>query len=71
VRTLPLRLLIDRKTLGAYHAEFTGRAAALVNKLFPEIKIVAAALLKRKSLTQADVRRLMNRARRKKNGASA
>jgi hypothetical protein len=71
VRTLPLRLPIDRKTLGAYHAEFTGRAAALVNKLFSEIKIVAAALLKRKSLTQADVRRLMNRARRKKNGASA
>jgi hypothetical protein len=64
VRELPLRLLVDRKTLGAYHAEFTGRAAVLVKKLFPEIKIVAAQLLKRKVLTQSQVRRLMNRARR-------
>ena len=48
----------------AYRAELEARSKALVKKLFPEIQIVARALLKKKVLTQAEVRRLMNRARR-------
>jgi hypothetical protein len=49
----------------AYRAELEARSKALVARLWPAIQIVAAALLKRKTLTQAEVRRLMNRARRK------
>jgi hypothetical protein len=48
----------------AYRAELEARAKALVKKLYPEIKFVAAELLKRRTLTQTQVRRLMNRARR-------
>jgi hypothetical protein len=48
----------------AYRAALEARAAALVKKLWPEIQQVAHALLKHKTLTQAQVRRLMNRARR-------
>jgi hypothetical protein len=57
------------KTLGrygdaAYRVELEARAAALVRELYPAIKVVAAALLKHRTLTQSQVRRLMNRARR-------
>jgi hypothetical protein len=48
----------------AYRAELEARAFALVKELWPEIKIVAAALLKHKVLSAAEVRRLMKRARR-------
>jgi hypothetical protein len=37
---------------------------ALVEKLWPEIDAIARALLEHKTLSQAQVRRLMNRARR-------
>lgn len=58
------------KTLGrygdaAYRAQLEARSAMLVCKLRLEIKIVAAELLKRRTLTQAEVRRLMIRGRRK------
>jgi hypothetical protein len=45
----------------AYRAALEQRAAALVKKLFPEIKRVARALLEHKTLTQAQVRQLMKR----------
>jgi hypothetical protein len=48
----------------AYQSELEARAKALVKQLWPQIQIVAAALLKKKVLTQAEVRRLMIRARR-------
>jgi hypothetical protein len=57
--------LLDRKTLDAHHAKYEARARDLVRELWAEIKIVAAALLKRKVLTERQVRELMNRARRR------
>jgi hypothetical protein len=47
----------------AYRADLEARARALVRKLWPQIQIVAAALLKRKRLTQWQVRKLMADAR--------
>jgi hypothetical protein len=55
--------LLSRKTLDAYHAKYEARATALVKQLWPEIKIVAAALLKRQTLTERQVRKLMADAR--------
>jgi hypothetical protein len=54
--------MLERDGDAAYRAELEARAKALVARLWPEIKIVAAALLKHKTLSQAQVRRLMNRA---------
>jgi hypothetical protein len=59
------------KTLGrygdaAYRAQLEARAKALVARLWPEIELVAGHLLKHKKLTQAQVRRLVNRAVRRK-----
>jgi ATP-dependent Zn protease len=48
----------------AYQSKLETRAKALVKQFWPEIQCVAAALLKKKVLTQAEVRRLMIRARR-------
>jgi hypothetical protein len=56
--------LLSRKTLDAHHAKYEARARDLIRKLWPEIKIVAAAWLKRKTLTELQVRRLTNRVRR-------
>jgi hypothetical protein len=50
----------------AYQSKLEARAKALVKKLWPQIQIVAAALLKKKVLSQAEVRRLMGDARRTK-----
>jgi hypothetical protein len=47
-----------------YRSKLEARAKALVREQWPAIRRVAAALLKKKVLSQADVRRLMNRARR-------
>ena len=52
------------ETREEFQAKLEARAKALVRELWQEIKIVAAALLKRKTLSCAEVRRLMNRARR-------
>jgi hypothetical protein len=57
--------LLSRKTLDAYHAKYEARARVLVRELWPDIQRVAKALLKKKVLTQSQVRRLMNRARRR------
>jgi hypothetical protein len=48
----------------AYRAKLDARAQALVDQLWPEIQIVARELLARKKLSHAELRRLMNRARR-------
>jgi hypothetical protein len=56
--------LLDRKTLDVHHAKYRVRAEALVRELWPEIRCVARALLKHKTLTESQVRRLMNRTRR-------
>jgi hypothetical protein len=45
----------------AYRAQLEERSKSLVRELWPEIKIVAAALLKYRTLTQAQVRQLMKR----------
>jgi hypothetical protein len=58
--------MLGRHGDAAYRAELEARAAALVKKLYPEIKFVAAALLKRKVLTQAQVKKLMADARKGK-----
>jgi hypothetical protein len=50
---------------GAYQSKLEARAKALVKQLWPQIQIVAAALLKRKVLSEADVRKLMAGARRR------
>jgi hypothetical protein len=56
---------LDHYGDAAYRAELEARAAALVARLWPEIKLVAGHLLKRETLTQTEVRRLMSRARRR------
>ena len=48
----------DRKAREACHSKLEARAKALVRELWPEIKIVAAALLKRKTLTERQVRKM-------------
>jgi ATP-dependent Zn protease len=55
---------LKREGDDAYRAQLEARAKALVKKLWPDIQRVAKALLKKKVLTQSQVRRLMNRARR-------
>jgi hypothetical protein len=55
---------LDRKTLSAYHAKYRARATALVDQFWPEIKVVARALLARKMLSCAAVRKLVTDARR-------
>ena len=60
----PKRRLLSAKTLEALRLEFNERALALVEKLWPEIDAIARELLEHKILTQAEVRRLMDRARR-------
>lgn len=55
--------IVDAKTLAACHAKFDARTKALVRELWPEIKAVAGALLKKKVLSQAEVLRLMTEAR--------
>jgi hypothetical protein len=57
--------MLGRYGDAAYRAELEARAAALVRELWPQIRTVAAALLKKKVLSQAEVRRLMNRPRKK------
>ena len=54
----------DRKARDACRSRLEARARALVRELWPEIKIVAAALLKEKVLSCAQVRKLMIAARR-------
>jgi hypothetical protein len=60
----PPHRLLDRKTLDNYHAKYSARATALVEQLWPKIQIVAAALLERKTLSYAEVCKLMTEARR-------
>jgi hypothetical protein len=48
----------------AYRAGLEMRAKDLVRELWPDIQRVARELIKHETLSQADVRRLMNRARR-------
>jgi hypothetical protein len=55
---------VSRATLKARHAKYRARAKALVDQIWSDIEIVARALLEHKTLSQAQVRRLMNRARR-------
>jgi hypothetical protein len=55
----PWYQLPSSKIIDARRAVLEARAKDLVRKLFPEIKTVAAALLKHKTLTQAQVRKLM------------
>jgi hypothetical protein len=51
--------VLDHKALKPYHAKFEARAAALVKQLWPQIERVAEALLEHKSLTEAEVYKLM------------
>jgi hypothetical protein len=55
---------LDRKTLSTYHAKHRARATALVDQFWPEIKVVVRALLARKMLSCAAVRKLVTDARR-------
>ena len=48
----------------AYRADLEARALALIRELWPAIQRVARALCKHKTLSQAQVRKLMTRARR-------
>jgi hypothetical protein len=59
----PHERVLSHKTLEALHTKYSARATVLVRELWPEIKIVSAALLKRRVLTERQVRRLMNQAR--------
>jgi hypothetical protein len=60
----PPEKILDRKSFDALHARFRIRAAALVARLWPQIQVVAAELIKHRILSCADVRKLMHRARR-------
>jgi hypothetical protein len=55
---------VDDHTLDILHARYRIRAAVLVNRLWPQIRIMARELFHRKVLSFDEVRRLMNRARR-------
>jgi hypothetical protein len=61
----PPERIIDINTLNAACEPLARRSKALVRELWPEIKIVAAALVERVVLSEAEVRKLMSRARRK------
>ena len=60
----PPERIVDEQTLKAQHAKFDARAKSLVREHWPAIQRVARALLKKKVLSQAEVCRLMNHARR-------
>jgi hypothetical protein len=55
---------LNRKALKTYRAKYRRRAKALVEQYWPKIQIVAAALLERKTLSYAEVCKLMTEARR-------
>jgi hypothetical protein len=63
----PPERIVDEQTLKAQHAKFDARAKALVREHWPAIQRVARALLAKKVLRQAEVKRLMARRHSRKN----
>jgi hypothetical protein len=57
-------VVLGRRGDDAYREQLETRAENLVRELWPEICAVSKVLLRKKVLTQAEVRRIMNRARR-------
>ena len=63
----PPERIVDEQTLKAQHAKFDARAKALVREHWPAIQRVARALLEKKVLRQAEVKRLIARRHSRKN----
>ena len=55
---------LNRTKLNHHHAKYRKRAIALIDRHWDEIKIVARALLERKTLSYGAVRKLLTAARR-------
>jgi len=60
----PRHRVLSNKALKPYHLKFGRRAEALVDRLWPQIETVAATLIEKKVLSQAQVRRLVKAPRR-------